>query len=414
LGARRAHVLASALSVCLVVVVALGVGSRRGYAQGGPVVITVDEPIATADSIAPRPGAVVTVEESVAVAADESTVPPALVTLTEAIAVDAGVLFVPPAIVAISEDIVTTDTAALVPTAVITVDEAIAVADAPLVVQPAIVIVDETIVASDGAEFVPPISISVNEAIALDDAPAVLPPAIVSLDESVRASDIAALVPPAVVAVDEPVADDQTLIPPATVSVVEAVTAADTLALVPPAVINLGEGVAVADSLTANVVVPLRPVGRFAVTPTSTSVHAGERTTYVVTCSVPAPLNWRDLATVDLRFRHGEDTILWVRFAEATRTVSVFHGASDQFGPDFPPGSPNRLETEWATLHLTDMALVGSGPTGPSVDLTLDVSFKPLAAGSSYLLEIGASDDSGTVQDFAPAAVLVVAGPGLP
>src|SRR5207247_7527470 len=61
-----------------------------------------------------------------------------------------------------------------------------------------------------------------------------------------------------------------------------------------------------------------------------------------------------------------------------------------------------------ATVHLAETSVVGSGPKGPSVTLNLALSFKPQAAGRSYVVEVAATDDLGNQQGFAPAGSLTI------
>jgi len=66
----------------------------------------------------------------------------------------------------------------------------------------------------------------------------------------------------------------------------------------------------------------------------------------------------------------------------------------------FSPGSPNRLENEWASLDLAGALVQGSGPTGPSVTLTLPLTFKSRATGRTFSVEVAASDDLGHQDGF--------------
>jgi hypothetical protein len=109
-------------------------------------------------------------------------------------------------------------------------------------------------------------------------------------------------------------------------------------------------------------------VGTLELTPAAATVAVHERLTYTLTWTGPPPLNWHNLESVQLRI-----------------------SAS-------------------ATLNLHDSRVQGSGPTGPSVTLTLDVSFKPPAAGLSYLVEVLATDDAGHEQ-IQPAGTLTVVPP---
>jgi hypothetical protein len=132
-----------------------------------------------------------------------------------------------------------------------------------------------------------------------------------------------------------------------------------------------------------------------------------ERINYAFTWTVPAPMNWRDLDTLRLRIRDLDDVILSLVFDEATQTFALVN-EHDNVGPAFPAGSNARLQSSQATLYLADSSVVGSGPTGPSVTLNLSLGFKPQAAGKTFLVEVGASNDAGEEDTFTPAGSLTV------
>jgi hypothetical protein len=142
------------------------------------------------------------------------------------------------------------------------------------------------------------------------------------------------------------------------------------------------------------------------------AVH--ERVNYVFNWTVPEPLNWHDLASVELRIRDEEETILHVRFDEATGSFSVFNEASERFGNAFAAGSQVRLQSRHAVLHLDGTSvsavnsLLGNGPASPTVRLNLGLSFKPSAAGRTFNVYVAASDDSGDEDPFALAGTLTV------
>jgi hypothetical protein len=149
-------------------------------------------------------------------------------------------------------------------------------------------------------------------------------------------------------------------------------------------------------------------VGTFDISPTDATVNVHERLNYVFDWSVPEPQNWHDLRFLHLRIRDGSDVILWARFDETTNEFSLFREGPRRFGRGFPAGSPIRLETREATLHLADTGVAGSGPTGTSVALNLSLSFKPLAAGRTFRVEVAASNDEGTKSVFEEADVMTV------
>jgi hypothetical protein len=148
--------------------------------------------------------------------------------------------------------------------------------------------------------------------------------------------------------------------------------------------------------------------GTFVLTPSDAVVGVNDRLNYAVTWTVPDGRNWHDLKNVDLRIRHGNLIILWARFNEADNTFSVFHPLAGTFGRGVSPGSAELLETAQATLHMADTSVLGSGPTGPSVTLTFSLSFKLLAVGRDYVVELAAADDFGDQDDFVPAGRLRV------
>jgi hypothetical protein len=149
-------------------------------------------------------------------------------------------------------------------------------------------------------------------------------------------------------------------------------------------------------------------VGTVSLTPTDPSVAVHELLDYAFTWTVPEPLNWHDLESLQLRIRDDRKTILWVHFDEASNTFSLCNKKTGRCTRDFAPGSSNRLRTPYATLYLADTSVVGSGPTGPSVTLHIPLSFKPLAAGRTFVVEVAASDDDGNEDPFVQVGTLTV------
>jgi hypothetical protein len=156
------------------------------------------------------------------------------------------------------------------------------------------------------------------------------------------------------------------------------------------------------------------PTGNFTLAPSDASAAVHERLNYLFTWTVPDPRNWHDLESLELRIRDGTHTVLLIDWDEATNTVSLFNQASGKFGPAFQPGSANVLQSAQATLYLADMTVqavngaLGTGPTSPSVQLTLPLSFKPSAAGRTFIVEVAASDDLGHQDPFVQAGTLTV------
>jgi uncharacterized repeat protein (TIGR01451 family) len=152
-------------------------------------------------------------------------------------------------------------------------------------------------------------------------------------------------------------------------------------------------------------------VGTFQLTPTEAVVTAPEPFILALTWTVPTG-GWRTLKDLELRLRDEEERILWVRFEEASNTLSVFQQAQHQFGPGAPPGSAVVLKTPDARLLVADSRVLATGPTDPSVTLQLAISLQQELAGERLMMEVAASDDAGHSQGFAPAGVLQVRAAG--
>src|SRR5207245_9780680 len=108
--------------------------------------------------------------------------------------------------------------------------------------------------------------------------------------------------------------------------------------------------------------------------PSEAAVQVGERLTYSLTWTHPE--RWRLLQTIDLRISHVKGIIFQLHWDEPANTFTLFDSARGEFGRVAAPGRPGRLETSAATMYLAQSRVIGSGPTGPSVTLNLDLSFK--------------------------------------
>jgi len=156
-------------------------------------------------------------------------------------------------------------------------------------------------------------------------------------------------------------------------------------------------------------------VGDFEVDPPDALAQANQAYTYPVFWSVPEPLNWHDLKTVDLRIREdGGSTFLLVRFEEGGNLFSVFNDATGRFGNAYPVGSNKKLQTRYVSLDLGETSVgpvngaLGTGPTSPTVRLGLGLTFKPPSVGKTYSVELAATDDLGHEDPFAVAGTLTV------
>jgi hypothetical protein len=146
-------------------------------------------------------------------------------------------------------------------------------------------------------------------------------------------------------------------------------------------------------------------VGSMELIPADGTVAAGERID--LTLRWIHPVVWRDLDSVDLRLMDGETVVLWVRFDEAANSFALCE-AADVCGAGGEPGSDAILAADSATLFLEGSAARGSGPTGPSVDLTYALAVEGNLAGRELRVEAGATDDGGERQELAQIGSLLV------
>jgi hypothetical protein len=151
-------------------------------------------------------------------------------------------------------------------------------------------------------------------------------------------------------------------------------------------------------------------LGRGTLTPARASIRVGARISYSLAWVVPAPLGWRSLNTLQLRFRDGKQTALWVRFQEVSHSPGTFSIADPKTGKSghaFAPGSARTLKTGAATLYLAKTSV--RGPPGRRVTIRLSISFNGRAAGHTYDVQVLAMDDTGAIQGFQRAATVAVA-----
>jgi len=155
-------------------------------------------------------------------------------------------------------------------------------------------------------------------------------------------------------------------------------------------------------------------VGDFEVEPPNAVAGVNELFSYPLMWTVPEPLNWHDLKTLELRIRDGATTILHLRYEEEGNLVSVYNESAGKFGKASPVGSNKKLQTQYATLDLGETIVgpvnnaIGFGPNSPTIRLNLALRFKPSAAGRVYSVEAAATDDLGNVDPFAVAGSLTV------
>jgi uncharacterized delta-60 repeat protein len=152
----------------------------------------------------------------------------------------------------------------------------------------------------------------------------------------------------------------------------------------------------------------LTRVGTFALDPAEADVAVHQRLNYAFTWTVPEPLNWHELQSLQLRIRDGSDVVFSATFDEASGLFSLLNEATRRSGPGVAPGSRQRLETSDAILYMADTSVRASGPTSPTVTLHLSLGFKPSTAGRTFVVEVAATDDSRIESGFVTAGTVTV------
>ena len=150
--------------------------------------------------------------------------------------------------------------------------------------------------------------------------------------------------------------------------------------------------------------------GAFAVTPQPASAAVGQHLPLGFSWTVPSG-GWRKLDSLQLVLRDDQGTAIWLRFHEVTGnpgTFSLVDPEDYSVGQEFAPGSPNRLETNTARVYLATSSV--DGPPGPTVKLTIDLGFKPQAAGRTFDVLVAAIDDTGKAEGLTKAGTLTVQG----
>jgi CSLREA domain-containing protein len=150
------------------------------------------------------------------------------------------------------------------------------------------------------------------------------------------------------------------------------------------------------------------PVGAFELDSIGATIRVGDHLTYRLTYTITNGRSWRELSTIEVRFRDAQGTVLSLLYEEVTGAPGLFSLANPGNDHGFAPQSRNRLETSAATVYLQGTQVAPNVPDPSSVALTFDVSFKPQAAGRTYNVEIIATDDSGRRQGPELAGTLEV------
>jgi CSLREA domain-containing protein len=153
----------------------------------------------------------------------------------------------------------------------------------------------------------------------------------------------------------------------------------------------------------------LPTLGSFTLTPKDPTTQVGQHLQYSFAWTVPSG-GWRSLDSLYLVLRDDQGTALWLRFHEVAgngSTLSLIDPKNLKEGPGSTFGSPNRLETDAATVYLATSSL--DGPAGSNtVTLKLDLGFKPQAAGRTFDVQVLAATDAGDFEGFVDAGSLTV------
>lgn len=164
--------------------------------------------------------------------------------------------------------------------------------------------------------------------------------------------------------------------------------------------------------------------------PDEGSIRVGQTQVFTTTCSDPD--GWHDLRKIDFKIAQtrkagraaddhdessrakddwrdkeeknqdrpedGSSLIFWVRFDE-NRNMIRFYDPELKTWLEGAPGSNIVLESDYASLYLTGTAVQGTGPVGPSVQITWTVVFKEAAKGN-YKQFLKITDDTGSSTGF--------------
>jgi hypothetical protein len=115
-----------------------------------------------------------------------------------------------------------------------------------------------------------------------------------------------------------------------------------------------------------------------------------------------SPTRWRDLTTLDLRFKRKKETLLWLRFTEGlpNSTISLL----DEEGNVVDSGNvgeARKLKNKFGSVDLAQSGFTASGPDDPHVVVHYAVKFRARAEGK-LRVQMLATDDFGNEQGPEP------------
>jgi TolB protein len=137
--------------------------------------------------------------------------------------------------------------------------------------------------------------------------------------------------------------------------------------------------------------------------PSIGSSQAGQTQAFTTTCSDPD--GWHDISTIDFKLArsdgngNGVPIALWVQFDEGSNLVR-FYDPDLQTWSEGVPGANVVLSSRFADLYLAQTSVLGSGPTGISVQITWAVVFKDAAVMNNYKQFLKITDDAGLSTGF--------------
>jgi hypothetical protein len=139
-------------------------------------------------------------------------------------------------------------------------------------------------------------------------------------------------------------------------------------------------------------------VGISSLSPDTLNVNIHQQFNLALTWTHPE--RWRLLETIDLRLVDEEGVAMWVQFHEPTNTFREINPKNGKPGGPVAPGSSATFQSNTAVMYLQQSSVVGTGPTGPSVTINYNFSFKPKARGRRFRVDVFATDDFGHQQGF--------------
>jgi hypothetical protein len=152
---------------------------------------------------------------------------------------------------------------------------------------------------------------------------------------------------------------------------------------------------------------PSASPGKFKLAPAQSTVAPGQSDKLAITWTVPSG-SWHLLDDIQLRLLAADGTRIKVKWNQAANTLSLYDNITHKFGPPKQIGSSAILSDKFVHVHLATSSVKATGPTSPTVTLTIDLRFTAAASGKTFVLAVDASDDFGHRSAFVDAGSIVV------